>query len=433
MPHIVRTRYALGRTGWVVAALAAFRVVLPLLVLADLGPPGVPGFRYDGLRGDATGYYAAVRELIAAWRRPPAVLITLLVLAVVGAAAALAWAWRRRPAQRGWVVVTAVALFSLVLCVPVGAMNAPGAGAVGWPLVWSLPLHPWRALGLALDPDRAYAVAVALSLVANAVTLVATAYAGLYATGRRAVAVGAAALLAFWPLLTGLVTGGRGWENGTWAVDVGLAAYSEPLSTALVTVALALLLSPRATDVRLAAAGAALGFASTVRLSNGLLFAGALALLVARSGVGRSLPFAAAGTAFVPIVALYWPKGYPAILDVDPDLWPSNPFTLGHAVTAWSDSLLFTPAMLLLLVPLATVGALGLRSAWPFRLVVFWALLNPIAYSLYFVTPLHPRVLFASLPAAFILWALGTANVVSAVSDRLRRRGAVDHGGSAPT
>jgi hypothetical protein len=433
MPHIVGTRYALGRSGWVVAGLAVFRVALPLLVLTELGPPGVPEFRYDGLKGDATGYYAAVREVIAAWRRPPPVLVALLVIAVVCAVAALASTWRRRPAKRGWIVVAAVTLFALVLCVPVAAMNAPGAGVVGWPLVWSLPLHPWRALGLPLGPDGAYAVAVVLSLGANATTVVATAFAGIYATGRRAVAVVAAALLAFWPLLTGVVAGERGWENGTWAVDVGLAAYSEPLSTALVTVALALLLSPRASDVRLAAAGAALGFASTVRLSNGLLFAGALALLVARLGVGRSLPFAAAGTAFVPIVALYWPKGYPAILDVDPDLWPSNPFTLGHAVTAWSDSLLFTPAMLLLLVPLATVGALGLRSAWPFRLVVFWALLNPIAYSLYFVTPLHPRVLFASLPAAFILWALGTANVVSAVSDRLRRRGAVDHGGSAPT
>lgn len=433
MPHMVGTRYALGRSGWVVAALAAFRVVLPLLVLAELSPPGVPEFRYDGLRGDATGYYAAVREVIAAWRRPPALAVALLVLGVVWAAAALALAWRRRPARRGWIVVAAVVLFALVLSVPVAAMSAPGAGVVGWPLVWSLPLHPWRALGLPLEPDGAYAVAVALSLAANAVTVVATAYAGLYATGRRSVAVLAAALLALWPLLSGVVAGERGWENGTWAVDVGLAAYSEPLSTALVTVGLALLLSPRATDARLAAAGAALGFASTVRLSNGLLFAGALALLMARIGFGRSLPFAAAGTAFVPILALYWPKGYPSILDVDPDLWPSDPFALGHAVTAWSDSLLFTPAMLLLLVPLATLGALALRSAWPFRLVVFWALLNPIAYSLYFATSLHPRVLFASLPAAFVLWALGAATVVSALSERLRPRGGVDHGGSAST
>ena len=428
MPHIVATRYALGRSGWLVAGLAAFRVALPLLVLAELGPPGVPEFRYDGLRGDATGYHAAVREVIAGWRRPPAALVVLLFAAAACAAVALAAGWRRLPARRPWIVVAAVALFALAFCVPVASMSPPGAGAVGWPIVWSLPLHPWRALGLPLGPDGAYAVAVALSLAANAVTVVATAYAGLFATGRRAVAVGAAALLASWPLLTGIVAGEGGWENGTWLVDVGLAAYTEPLSTALVTVALALLLSPRLTGIRLAAAGAALGYATTVRLSNGLLFAAAFALLAARVGLRRSLPFGAAGAVLMPLVAVYWPKGYPAILDLDPDAWPSNAFALGRAMTAWSDSLLFTPAMLLLLVPLGTLGAFRLWPGWPCRLLALWAVLNPLFYSFYFVTPLHPRVLFASLPAVFVLWVVGAATVASTLSARL-----VGHGGSAPT
>lgn len=431
MPHIVGTRYALGRSGWVVAGLAAFRVALPLLVLAELGPPGVPEFQYDGLTGDANGYYAAAREVMGAWRSPPAIVVALLIGAVACAAFVLALAWRRRPARRAWIVVAAVAVFALAFCVPVASMNPPGIGVVGWPLVWSLPLHPWRALGFPLDPDGAYVVAVALSLAANAVTVVATAYAGLYATGRRAVAIGAAALLALWPLLTGLLTGERGWENGTWAVDVGLAAYTEPLSTALVTVALALLLSPRATDVQLAAAGAALGLATTVRLSNGLLFAGALVLLAARVGSRRVLPFAATGVAFLPLVAVYWPKGYPTIRDVDPGAWPSDPFALGRIVGAWSDSLLFTPVVLLLLVPLAALGALLLWPAWPFRLLVFWALLNPVFYSFYFITPLHPRVLFASLPAVFVLWIIGAGSVASAVSEQLRPRRVLDHRGSA--
>ena len=432
MPHIVGTRYALGRLGWVVAALAALRVVLPLLVLAELGPPGVPDFRYDGLTGDATGYYAAVRELIAGWRRPPAVLVVLTLAFVGSATAALAWAWRRLPGRRPWIVVSVAFVFALAFCVPVASMSSPGAGVVGWPLVWSLPLHPWRALGLPLDPDGAYAVAIVLSLAANAVSVVATAYAGLFATGRRTVAVGAAAMLAIWPLLTGLVTGERGWENGTWAVDVGLAAYTEPLSTALVTVSLALLLSPGATDVRLAVAGASLGLATTAKLSNGLLLGGALVLLAARVGLRRSLPFAAGGAAFVPLVAAYWSKGYPAILDVNPDAWPSDPFELDHAVAAWTESLLFTPAMLLLLVPFAIVGAWRLGPGWRFQLLVFWSLLNPIVYSFYFVTPLHPRVLFASLPAVFVLWVLGAVTVSTAAADRLRPR-AVGHGGSAAT
>jgi hypothetical protein len=428
MPHIVRTRYALGRTGWVVAALAAIRVVLPLLVLAGVAVPSTPAFEYDGLTGDATGFYAAAREFMASFGRVPNAVAAATVLAAVAGSVMLV---RLRRRARGWAIVGACAVVAIVSSVAITEMHAPGAAVVGWPIVWSVPLFPYRALGL--DQDGAYAVAVALSLAANAVTVVATAYAGLYATGRRAVALGAASLFAFWPLLTGLVGGERAWENGTWAVDAGLAAYTEPLSTALVTVALALLLSPRLTDVRLALAGGLLGLAATVKLTNGLLAAGALALLVARVGPRASLPFAAAGAAFLPVVAAYWPKGYPAILDEDPDAWPSDPFDLGHAVEAWSDSLLFTPVLLLLLVPLAILGALALRPAWPLRLVVLWSLLNPLVYSFYFVTALHPRFLFASLPAVFVLWALGAATVAATLSRRLRPRGDVDYGGAAST
>ena len=432
MPHIVGTRYALGRIGWVVAALAALRVVLPLLVLVELGPPGVPDFRYDGLTGDANGYYAAARELVAGWQGLHPVLVAAVLVAAMFAAVALAWAWRHRPARRAWLVVSATLPFALGFCIPVAAMNPPGTGAVGWPLVWSLPLHPWRPLGLPLGPDGAYAVAVARSLAANAVTVVATAYAGLYATGRRSVALVGAALLALWPLLTGIVAGERSWDNGTWAIDVGLAAYTEPLSTALVTVALALLLSPRATDVRLAVAGAALGLGMVVRVSNGLLLAGALTLVAARFGIRRSLPFAAAGAAFAPLVALYWPKGYPAVRDVDPAAWPADAFATDHAVAAWTESSLFTPAMLLLLVPPTVVGAARLWPGWCFRLLVLWSLLNPVFYTFYFITPLHPRVLFAGLPALFVLWALGATPVVSGIVARLRLS-VGDHGGSAAT
>jgi hypothetical protein len=426
MPHIVSTRYALGRSGWVVAALAAFRVVLPLLVLAGVAVPGTPTFEYDGLTGDATGFHAGAREFMASFGRVPLLLAAGTALVALAASVGLVRLRRRAP---GWAIVAACAVVAVVCCVAITQMHAPGAAVVGWPIVWSVPLFPYRALGL--DQDGAYAVAVVLSLAANAVTVVAIAYAGLYATGRRAVALAAAALFALWPLLTGLLAGERAWENGTWAVDAGLAAYAEPLSTALVTVALGLLLSPRLTDVRLALAGAALGIATTVKLTNGLLAAVALALLVARVGPRASLPFAAAGAAFVPVVALYWPKGYPAILDEDPDAWPADPFSLGHAATAWSDSLLFTPVVLLLLVPLATVGALALRRDWPLRLLVPWVLINPLVYSFYFVTELHPRFLFASLPGAFVLWALGATVVVSSLSGRVRQRRR--YGDSAPT
>ena len=94
-----------------------------------------------------------------------------------------------------------------------------------------------------LDDDVAFAVGLLLSLAANAVTVVATAYIGLRSTGSRAVGVAAAALYAVWPLLTRPLAGTSAWENGQWNVDVGLHLYTEPISTALVATAIALLLA----------------------------------------------------------------------------------------------------------------------------------------------------------------------------------------------
>ncbi|MDQ3821879.1 MAG: hypothetical protein M3321_01395, partial [Actinomycetota bacterium] len=59
-----------------VGALAAVRVAIPLAALAASGRalPGLPRYEYDGLTGDATGFYAATREFIASRRdvhRPP--------------------------------------------------------------------------------------------------------------------------------------------------------------------------------------------------------------------------------------------------------------------------------------------------------------------------------------------------------------------------
>jgi hypothetical protein len=423
MPHIARKRYAL----WAVAALAAFRAAVPLAALAASGRqlPGLPRYEYVGLTGDATGYYAAAREFMASWGRLPVLVVALLALGVLAGAVALAWAWRSRPGRRPWLVASAAAACSLVASVGVWKMHAPGAAVVGWPLVWSVPMLPYRAFGFPLDEGVAFGFGLVLSLAANVVTVCATALAGLYATGRRGVAVGAAGLVAVWPLLVGLIGGERAWENGTWTVDTGLAMYSEPVATALVMVALALLLSPRADVLRYSFAGAALGFATVVKLSNGVLAALALALLLMHAGVRRALPFAAAGAAFVPLVAVYWPKGYPAILDEDPNAWPDRPFSFRYVVSSWTDSLLFTPRTLLLLVPVAVIGAVALRG-WPRRLLVLWALLNPVVYSVYWVTPEHPRFLFASLPAVFVLWVTGAAAIArrsrtaSATSTRSR-------------
>ena len=399
--------------GWLaaLAALAAVRVAIPLAALAASGRalPGLPRYEYEGLTGDATGFYAATRELIASPPRLGAVGLLALVATTVLAVAAIALTWRRRLLRPAWLLVAAVGVFALAVTVVVTQMQPPGAAVFGWPLVWSLPMLPYRALGGPLDPDVAFGFGLVLSLAANAVTVVATAYAGLYATGRRAVGLAAAGAYALWPLLMGIVGGERAWGNGTWAVDAGLAMYTEPLSTALVATALALLLSPRLDDVRAAAAGIALGLAAAVKLSNGLVAAVA-AVLVLAARRPLALPFIAGALTFAPLVAVYWPKGYEA--------QRREPFAVDYAVRSWADSLLFSPRTLVVLVPLALVGVVALSSWWTRGLLAAWIVPTAVLYTFYRVTWEHPRFLFASLPAVFVLWVAGAATV----RRRLRRR-----------
>lgn len=396
--------------AWIaaLAALVAVRVATPLAALAASGHdlPGLPPYDYVPLNGDATGFYAEARELISAAFGP------------AGAAAALllaggAWvAWRLRPA---WTAVLAAALaVSLAAGALVLATEPAGAAVVGWPLLWALLLLPFRALGV-LDPDVAFVVGLIVSLVANAVTVVATAYAGMRASGRRAVGVAAAALFALWPLLTRPLAGPSAWENGQWNADVGLHLYTEPLSTALVAVAIALLLSPQLGALRLALAGALLGYATVVKVSNGLFAAVAVALVAGRLGPRRALPLAAAGASFAPLVAVYWPKGYPAI--------PNVPgFSLGQAGRSWADSLLFDPRTLLILLPLAVLGALALRP-WTSSLLVAAVATNAVFYTFYEHTSLHPRFLYAALPALFVLEAAGAWLAIRKVSEHVRDPG----------
>ena len=77
----------------------AIRLAIPLAARADSGSqlPGLPRWTYRGLQGDATGFYAAAREFMAAWGRVPRPLLVLLALAALAAAVALVLVWRRRP------------------------------------------------------------------------------------------------------------------------------------------------------------------------------------------------------------------------------------------------------------------------------------------------------------------------------------------------
>lgn len=404
---------------WVgaLAGLAAVRVAVPLAALAASGSslPGLPRYIYEPTPADAHAYYSAARELIAAWSRVGELRLLAAAILLVAGALAAQRLWRRRPEARGSLVVAASLLVSLVVALAVSRMVATGAGAVGWPLVWAAPMLPYRAVGLPLDPGIAFGFGLAVSLLANVVTVVATAVAGRAVTGRAGVGLLAAGAFAFWPLASGLLAGPEGWRNGTWAVDAGLHMYTEPVSTALVAAAAALLLSAPQTPVRLALAGAAAGLATVVRPTNGLFALLLLAFAFHRSGVRAAVLVAGGALALAPVQAAFWPRryGYELTLAPDPGVGPARPFALDYVVPNWTDSLLVSPLLVAVVVPLAVAGAIALRPRSTALFLVAWALANPLVYSFFAATWEHPRYLFASLPALLVLWASGVSVVAS--------------------
>ena len=405
------------RVAAALALLVALRVGLSLAVLAASGHAlarGFPVYEYDPRPGDAYGFYSAVRELLAAWGSAA----PLLPLAAAGAAAVgvvLVLRWRADPGRRAALVVALACLVGAVAALLALVVHESGAAVVGWPLVWSVPLLPYRALGLPLDPDVAFAFGLALSLIAIGATVVGTYVLGARAARSTRVGLAAAALFALWPLIALLLGGLRGAQNGTWQIDLGLSLYTEPLSTALVVVALALALRAEPRPVDAALAGALVGFSVAVRLSNVLIVACLVVWLLARRPVLAAWA-AGAAAAFAPLVLAYWPKGYASL---EPPIFPEHPFALDYARPAWSETLLWRPAVLLALLPLAALGTLRLRRR---DAALLWAtvLSTALFYTFYELTPLHPRFLFVVLPVVLVLWAAGAALVGAAAARRVR-------------
>jgi hypothetical protein len=329
------------------------------------------------------------------------------VLAGLATIVACVVLWRRRPAHRAWLAPALLCALGLLVCLDVHWMEPSGAAVFGWPLVWALAELPLRAAG-ALTHAAAWDVAFALQLGLVALTVVAVAYLGRNASGRRWIGVLAAAFWALWPLLVGVIAGHHAWANAQWEVDAGLHAYSEPLSTLLVATGAALLLAPQLTPLRASLAGCALSLATLTKLSNALLAAAALVLVLLSR---RPWPQYLAGAfSLAPLVAVYWPLSYPKLFD-NPQSWPRDPFDPAHVVSTWTHSSLFFPRTLLIVTPLAVLGAFALRRPWPLTLVLAFLLINPVFYSFYANTAKHPRFLYASLPFLFVLWAAGVETV----------------------
>jgi hypothetical protein len=412
--------------GWWAALglLVAIRVAIPLVAYADAGSklPGIPVFTRSaqdgGLMGDATGFYAASREFMAAWGRVPRPLLGLVAVALLAVAATLVVLWRRRRALRPGLVPAALFAFGLAICVDIHWMKPTGAAVFGWPLVWGLAMLPYRALGFGLSKQVAWDFGATLSLLFVALTVVAVAYLGRNASGRRWIGLLGTAFWTAWPLLVGLIAGHHGWANNQWDIDVGLHNYSEPLSTLLVTSGAALVLSPRLTPMRLALGGCALSVATCVKVSNVLLAAAALAVVFLRGRIRDALPYLAGALAFAPVVLVYWPLSYPKLYN-NPQSWPRDAFDPAHVVSSWTQSSIFTPHTLAIVVPLAAIGVAGLLRPWQLALVLAFLLANPVFYSFYANTAQHPRFLYASLPELFVLWAAGIA-VLSSLAPQLR-------------
>jgi hypothetical protein len=145
-----------------------------------------------------------------------------------------------------------------------------------------------------------------------------------------------------------------------------------------------------------------------VKLSNGLLVAAALVVVFLRGRTRDARYYLAGAAAFAPVVIVYWPLSYPKLFD-NPQSWPRDPFDPAHVLTSWSHSSIFDVRTLAIVLPLALVGAFGLARPCAAALVVAFLLVNPVFYSFYANTALHPRFLYASLPELFVLCAAGVA------------------------
>ena len=395
-----------------IALLAALRIAPALIVLAGNGRslPALPGYGYGRPAGDTYGFYAAAREFISAWTQLSKPLLGVAVLLLGGGAAGVHLLWRRR--RKGEAVALAAAALGIFLSVGIHEMGPTGAGAVGWPIVWSLPLFPLRVAG-ALGYHGAYYLGIAILLLCNVVTIAATALiARRLVPGRLALL--APALLVVWPFLMRELEGTGNGVYGAWLDDSGLLLYAEPLSTALVVTALALVILRRSDAFAAALAGGLLAFSVAVRISNVTTAAVVFVVLVFAASRRAAILFTLACAGAATVAAVFWSRGYAGFKNHPSDQAPDGLFSWHYVLRSWRDSTVFDWKMLVLLLPLPLIGVLALRrrgyESWLLAGVV---LVTAAFYSPYYITALHPRFLFVALPPLFVLSAVGVERLAA--------------------
>ena len=143
-----------------------------------------------------------------------------------------------------------------------------------------------------------------------------------------------------------------------------------------------------------------------MKLTNGPIAAALVLLVGLRSGVRTAAIVTLGALVSTPIVLGFWGKGYvdkSAVGGVDLGALYQWRFVSANLRT----STIFTGTMLLVLVPLATVGLLTLAGWFRRSLFIAPIVVTIAAYAGYYVTNQHPRFYYVILPIVFVLQAAG--------------------------
>ena len=87
-------------------------------------------------------------------------------------------------------------------------------------------------------------------------------------------------------------------------------------------------------------------------------------------------------------------------------------YSLDYISPNLRESTIFTPAMLLVLVPLALIGIASIDGWFPRSVLVAPVVVTMLGVGAYFATYQHPRFYYAMLPCVFVLQGAGARLIV---------------------